>query len=214
MTIKSRVSGEMAQMVTCQLDAGQTVCSDANKYRWKTVNVSIETRLSTPGAKADEPKKSGGFLANAIGAATEVAKRANRRPEPSPFQWFRATGGSGLVGLCRRDAWPGPHRRRSSRARAGSGSERHAFICAEQSVNFDIAYNGLSQGHRSGEGLFLEHFTGEAARSSSPGAARSSRSTPTTTAARSRSTPARWWRSPIRCSSGSSASATSMRRPS
>ena len=42
MTIKNRVSGEFAQMVTCQLDAEQTVYSDANHYRWKTANVTIE----------------------------------------------------------------------------------------------------------------------------------------------------------------------------
>ena len=39
-------------------------------------------------------------------------------------------------------------------------AERHAFICAEHSIAFDIAYNGMMQGRRSGEGVFLEKFSG------------------------------------------------------
>ena len=96
MTIKNRVNGEFAQMITCQLDAEQTVYSDANHYRWKTANVSIETRLTTPGDQAGEQKKSGGFLAGALSAATEVAKRA-LTGQSLAFQWFHAVGGSGLI---------------------------------------------------------------------------------------------------------------------
>jgi len=157
MTIKSKIAGEMAQMVTCQLDAGQTVYSDANKYRWKTVNVGIETRLTTPGGKADEQRKSGGFLAGALGAATEIAKRAVAG-QSLAFQWFSASGGSGLVAFS--GETPGQIRAIELDGSIGWYAERHAFICAEQSVAFDIAYSGLGMGRRSGEGLFLEHFTG------------------------------------------------------
>jgi uncharacterized protein (AIM24 family) len=156
-TIKCRVNGEFAQMVTCQLDPDQSVYSDANHYRWKTTNVSIETRLTTPGGKADEEKKSGGFLAGALSAATEVAKRA-LTGQSLAFQWFSATGGSGLI--CFSGDEPGQIRTIELDGSMGWYAERRAFICAERTVAFDIAYNGLSQGRRSGEGLFLEKFSG------------------------------------------------------
>jgi uncharacterized protein (AIM24 family) len=156
-TIKNRVSGEFAQMITCQLDAEQTVYSDANHYRWKTANVAIETRLTTPGGQADQPKKSGGFLAGALSAATEVAKRA-LTGQSLAFQWFHAAGGSGLISFAG-DA-PGQLRVIELDGSVNWLAERHAFICAESGVAFDIAYNGLNQGRRSGEGVFLEKFSG------------------------------------------------------
>jgi uncharacterized protein (AIM24 family) len=156
-TIKTRVSGEFAQMVTCQIDDGQSVYSDANHYRWKTANVTIETRLSTPGGKADEQKKAGGFLAGALNAATEVAKRAIAG-QSLAFQWFAATGGSGLITFSGDE--PGQIRAIELDGSGGWLAERHAFICAEQTVAFDIAYNGINQGYRGREGLFLEKFTG------------------------------------------------------
>ena len=62
MAITCKVSGEFAQNITCQLDADQSMFADASKFRWKTTNVSIETRLSVPGGEADaanqEAKKS------------------------------------------------------------------------------------------------------------------------------------------------------------
>ena len=156
MTIKNRVNGEFAQMITCQLDAEQTIYSDANHYRWKTANVTIETRLSTPGAKDDAPKKAG-FLAGAISAATDVAKRA-LTGQSLAFQWFSAAGGSGLIAFS--GDQPGQVRVIELDGSGGWLAERRAFICAESGVNFDIAYNGLVQGRRSGEGVFLEKFTG------------------------------------------------------
>jgi uncharacterized protein (AIM24 family) len=144
-------------MVTCQLDAEQTVYSDANHYRWKTANVSIETRLSSPGGQADEPKKSGGFLAGALSAATEVAKRA-LTGQSLAFQWFHANGGSGLISFAGDE--PGQIKVIELDGSVNWLAERHAFICAESGVSFDIAYNGLNQGRRSGEGVFLEKFGG------------------------------------------------------
>jgi uncharacterized protein (AIM24 family) len=52
MTIGCKLSGELAQSVTCQLDEGQCLYADATKFRWKTANVSLETRLSAPGGTA------------------------------------------------------------------------------------------------------------------------------------------------------------------
>lgn len=157
MTVKSRVNGEFAQMVTCQLEAGQSVYSDANHYRWKTTNVTIETRLTTPGGQADEQKKSGGMLAGALHAATEVAKRAVTG-QSLAFQWFSAKDGSGLISFSGNE--PGQVRTIELDGGLSWLAERRAFICAESTVAFDIAYNGLMQGNRSGEGVFLERFSG------------------------------------------------------
>jgi uncharacterized protein (AIM24 family) len=144
-------------MVTCQLDAGQTVYSDANHYRWKTTNVTIETKLSTPKGADEEPKKSGGFLAGALSAATDMAKRA-LTGQSLAFQWFSAAGGSGLITFSGDE--PGQIRVVELDGSATWFAERRSFICAESGIAFDIAYNGLSQGRRSGEGLFLEKFSG------------------------------------------------------
>jgi len=157
MTVKSRISGEFAQMVTCQLDPDQSVYSDANHYRWKTANVTIETRLSTPDGPGEEQKKSGGLLAGALHAATEVAKRA-LTGQSLAFQWFSAKDGSGLI--CFSGDAPGQIRMLELDGSVSWLAERHAFICAENTIAFDIAYNGLRQGFRSGEGLFLERFSG------------------------------------------------------
>ena len=46
--IKHQIKGNANQMVVCQVDPGQTVYCEAGKFLWKTANVSIETRFSTP----------------------------------------------------------------------------------------------------------------------------------------------------------------------
>jgi len=71
MAIKHKIAGELTQMVTCQLDADQTVYANADKFRWKTTNVSIETRLS-----GQTEAKGKGLLAAALATATDVGKRA------------------------------------------------------------------------------------------------------------------------------------------
>ncbi len=101
MTITCKVNGEFAQNITCQLDAGQTMFADATKFRWKTANVTMETRLTTPGGQADQAHqaaKSGGgsFLKAALATATEVGKRM-LSGQSLAFQWFTPSSGSGLV---------------------------------------------------------------------------------------------------------------------
>ncbi len=39
-------------------------------------------------------------------------------------------------------------------------AEKDAFVCAESSVDFDIAFQGWKSGRRGGEGFVLERFTG------------------------------------------------------
>jgi uncharacterized protein (AIM24 family) len=162
MAIASKITGEFAQNITCQLDAGQTIYADATKFRWKTTNVSIETRLTTPGGRADTAnqqgqKSGGGFLKAALATATEVGKRA-LSGQSLAFQWFTPAGGSGLVGFA--GELPGQVRIIELDDSAGWRAESRAFICAEASVNYDIDFAGFTMGRRSREGLIFEHFTG------------------------------------------------------
>jgi uncharacterized protein (AIM24 family) len=161
MTIASKVSGEFAQIITCQLDEGQTMFADASKFRWKTANVTLETRLTTPGGKADQAhqdsKQGGSFLKAALATATEVAKRA-MSGQSLAFQWFTPTGGSGLVGFS--GDQPGQVKILELDGSTGWTAESRAFICAEASVNYDINFAGLALGYRAKDGYIFEDFTG------------------------------------------------------
>jgi uncharacterized protein (AIM24 family) len=156
MTVTHKLSGEYAQLVTCQVAPDQEVYSDATKFRWKTTNVAIETRLSTPGGAADQARQKGGsgFLATAI----EVGKRA-LSGQSLAFQWFRPSGGSGLVGFSGEQ--PGQIRVLELDGTAGWYAESRGFVCAEGTINFDIDFTGLMLGVRSREGFILEHFRGD-----------------------------------------------------
>ena len=161
MTMTCKVTGEFAQIVTCQLDADQTMFADASKFRWKTTNVNLETRLSVPGGKADnanqQAKQGGGFLKAAVATATEMGKRA-LSGQSLAFQWFTPSGGSGLVGLA--GEVPGQVRVIELDGTSGWRAESRAFICAEGGVNFDIDFAGLALGRRAKDGFIFEHFTG------------------------------------------------------
>lgn len=158
MTLTNKLSGEFAQFVTCQLEPDQAVFSDATKFRWKTTNVSIETRLTTPGGAADQARqKGGGLLAGALATAVEVGKRA-LTGQSYAFQWFRSTGGSGLVAFSGEQ--PGQIRVLELDGSAGWYAESRAFVCAESSISYDIDFTGLMMGVRAREGFILEHFRG------------------------------------------------------
>jgi uncharacterized protein (AIM24 family) len=161
MTITTKVSGEFAQIITCQLDEGQTMFADASKFRWKTANVTLETRLTTPGGKADQAhqdsKQGGSFLKAALATATEVAKRA-MSGQSLAFQWFTPTGGSGLVGFS--GDQPGQVKIVELDGSIGWTAESRAFICAESSVNYDINFAGLALGYRAKDGYIFENFKG------------------------------------------------------
>jgi len=70
--------------------------ADATKFRWKTTNVTLETRLSTPGGAADTANKSGGggILNDRDGGWQTDADRPESR-----LPMVHTRGGSGLVGF-------------------------------------------------------------------------------------------------------------------
>jgi len=157
MSVKVKVAGEFAQAVTCQLDPEQSLYADAGKFRWKTTNVAIETRLTTPGGAAEGARKSGGLLGAALATATEVGKRA-LAGDSLAFQWFRPAGGAGLVSFA--GETPGQVRVLELDGSAGWTVQRGAFLFAEGGVDFDIAFSGLRTGIRGGDGFVLQHFSG------------------------------------------------------
>jgi uncharacterized protein (AIM24 family) len=157
MSVKHKIAGELAQSITCQLDPEQAVYAEAGTFRWKTANVSIETRLRSPKAAAAQAQKGGGLLGAALATATEVGKRA-LAGDSLAFQWFRPSGGSGLVSFAGELA--GQVRVLELGNGGGWYVQRGAFVCAEDGVDFDIAFSGLRSGARGGEGFVLQHFTG------------------------------------------------------
>ena len=154
MTLAHKLVGNAMQMAVCQLAEGQTVYCEAGKFLWKTTNVGVETRLSRPtGAAAGAAAAAGGFLAKAL----DVGKRV-LAGESLAFQYYSAYGGTGLVSFA--GVLPGEMRALELDGARGWYAEKDAFVAAEASVNFDIAFSGLRSGIKGGEGFVLEKFTG------------------------------------------------------
>ena len=153
MTITTKIMGNAMQLAVCQLGDGQALYAEAGKFLWKTVNVGIETRISTPSQGPGNGGGGGGLLNMAIGAGKRMLAG-----ESLAFQYFTSAGGSGLVSLA--GTLPGEMRVIELDGNKGWFAEKDAFVAAESSVNFDIAFSGLRSGMRGGEGFVLEQFTG------------------------------------------------------
>lgn len=151
MTLSHQIAGTTMQLAICQLNDGQTVYSEAGKFLWKTVNVSMETRLTKP--NQDGGGGAGGLFAKAM----DVGKRA-LAGESLALQYFRSTGGEGVVSFA--GVIPGEMRALELDGTRGWYAEKDAFVAAETTVDLDIAFTGLRSGVRGGEGFILEKFTG------------------------------------------------------
>lgn len=154
--IKNQIKGTVNQMVVCQIDQDQTVYCEAGKFLWKTANVALETRFTTPGK--EEENKGKGMMAKALSTAVEVGKR-QLAGESLAFQYFTPSGGSGLVAFA--GTLPGEMRELQLDGSKTWFAEKDAFVAAESSINFDIQWAGFTAGRRGGEGFVLEKFTGE-----------------------------------------------------
>jgi uncharacterized protein (AIM24 family) len=158
MTLAHKLVGNAMQMAVCQLADGQTVYCEAGKFLWKTTNVAMETRLTRPvgnpgGGSGGAAAAAGGFLQKAL----DVGKRV-LAGESLAFQYYTAHNGSGLVTFA--GVLPGEMRALELDGTRGWYAEKDAFVAAESSVNFDIAFSGLRTGIKGGEGFVLEKFTG------------------------------------------------------
>jgi uncharacterized protein (AIM24 family) len=151
MAITTKVMGNAMQLAVCQLEQGQTLYAEAGKFLWKTVNVGVETRINAPSAGG---QPGGGGL---LGSVMNAGKRM-LAGESLAFQYFSCTGGTGLIGLA--GTLPGEMRVIELDGSKGWFAEKDAFVAAEASVDFDIAFSGLRTGFKGGEGFVLEKFTG------------------------------------------------------
>jgi len=151
MTVSHKIVGNAMQLVVCQVAEGQTIFADAGKFLWKTVNVGMQTRMSSPTSAG--PSGAAGLLNKAVGVGKRVMAG-----ETLAFQYFTASGGTGLVSLA--GTLPGEVRALELDGTVGWFTEKDSLVGAEASVNFDIAFSGLRQGLRGGEGFVLERFTG------------------------------------------------------
>jgi uncharacterized protein (AIM24 family) len=153
------------QMAVCTLQPGQTVYCEAGKFLFKSADVRMETRLTTPssatGAPGGRPGGPGGGFGGGLGGGllgglVQAGKRM-LAGESVAFQYFSTPGGDGLLAFA--GVLPG-----EMRALELSGqtwfAEKDAFVAAEAGVDFDIAFSGLRSGLSGGEGFVLEKFTG------------------------------------------------------
>ena len=153
--IKNEIKGTVNQMAVCQIDPGQTVYCEAGKFLWKTANVGLETRFTTP--DQEEANKGKGLLSKAMSTAVEVGKR-QLAGESLAFQYFTPQGGSGLVAFA--GTLPGEMREIVLDGTKVWTVEKDAFVAAESTIKFDIQFAGFTAGRRGGEGFVLEKFSG------------------------------------------------------
>ena len=168
MALQLQIVGNAMQMAVVQLQPGQTVYSEAGKFLFKTTNVSMDTRLTSPtgggqgfpgqqGQGQGQQGGMGGLLRQAMGTAMQVGQRM-LAGESVAFQYFTAQGSEGTLGFA--GHIPGEMRALELDGSRAWLAEKDAFIAAESGVDFGIAFSGLRAGMRGGEGFVLEKFTG------------------------------------------------------
>lgn len=152
------------QMAVVNLSPGQTVYCEAGKFLFKTTNVTMETRLGgSPGGGQQQGGGGsggggmGGMLRQAMGTAMQVGQRA-LAGESLAFQYFTSQGGEGTVGFA--GVLPGEMRALELDGTRAWFAEKDAFVAAESTVQFGIAFQGGRTGMSGGEGFVLEKFTG------------------------------------------------------
>ena len=149
--LEHQVVGNAMQMVVCTLQPGQVLYAEAGKFLFRSGDVVMETKLSQPTSQPG-----GGGFGGLLRGAVEAGKRM-AAGESFAFQHFSTRGGDGLVGL----AGVLPGEMRAIEVEAGSTwlAEKDAFVGAEGSVRFDVAFAGVRTGLSGGEGFVLEKFT-------------------------------------------------------
>ena len=164
-TLQQEIVGNAMQMAVVSLQPGQTVYCEAGKFLFKTTNVTMETRLGGPsggGGQQAQPGGSGsggmgGLLRQAMGTAMQAGQRA-LAGESLAFQYFTTQGGEGTVGFA--GVLPGEMRALELDGTRAWFAEKDAFVAAESTVDFGIAFQGGRTGRSGGEGFVLEKFTG------------------------------------------------------
>ena len=157
MSLDLDLVGNAMQMAICRLAPGQTAFCEAGKFLFCTSGLTPETRLSKPPTGATG-EGAGGMLSGLMRTAVDAGKR-KLAGESLAFQYFTNKGSQTEV-LAFAGVLPGEMRALELDGSRGWFAEKDAFVAAESTVNFDIAFSGLRQGVLGGEGFILERFSG------------------------------------------------------
>ncbi len=136
------IQGDNLQVVRIRLQPGQEIYAEAGKMVYKTANVTWESRMS----------------GQSLGEKLWGALKRKLMGESLFWTYFRAQG-VGEVGFA--GTYPG--RIQAFELRAGESIlvQRDAFLCAQASVQLDIAFvKRIGAGLLGGEGFILEKLTG------------------------------------------------------
>ncbi len=139
-----RIEGDNLQIVRVTLRPGEEIYAEAGKMVYKTFNISMETKMAG--------ESLGGKLLGAL----------KRKVAGESFftTHFTSSEGIGEVGF----AGDFPGRLEAIDVSGGKNflAQRDAFICAQQSVEFSIAFQKrIGAGLFGGEGFILEKFSGD-----------------------------------------------------
>ena len=137
------VEGDNLQVARIKLQPGQELYAEAGKMVYKTPNVAWQTRMS----------------GESLGQKLMGVLKRTVAGESLFLTYFRTVNGQGEVGF----AGNYPGRLEPIKLEPGQSVmvQRDGFICAETSVQFNIAFTKrLGAGFFGGEGFILERFTG------------------------------------------------------
>ncbi len=137
------VEGNNLQVARIKLKPGQELYAEAGKMVYKTANVDWQTRMS----------------GETLGQKLMGVLRRTVTGESLFFTYFRTMNGEGEVGFA--GDYPGKLQPFDLKAGQSVLVQRESFICAEASVQFNIAFTKrLGVGFFGGEGFILEKLTG------------------------------------------------------
>lgn len=139
-----RIEGDNLQVVRINLHPGEEIYAEAGKMVYKTFNISMETKMIGEGLSG-----------KLIGALKR--KVAGESLFTTHFTSEKGTGEVGFAG-----DFPGRIEAIPLSGGKAFLAQRDAFICAQKSVEFSIAFQKkVGAGLFGGEGFILEKFSGE-----------------------------------------------------
>ncbi len=137
------IQGDNLQVVRIRLKPGQEVYAEAGKMVYKFPSIQWETRMT----------------GDTLGAKLWGALKRKMMGESLFLTYFRATNSEGEVGFA--GSYPGRIEVFNLAAGQAILAQRDSFICAQTSVQLNIAFvKKLGAGIFGGEGFILEKLTG------------------------------------------------------
>jgi uncharacterized protein (TIGR00266 family) len=138
-----KIEGDNLQIVRITLNPGEEIYAEAGKMVYKTFNINMETKMVGEGL--------GGKLLGAL-----KRKVAGESLFTTHFTSAKGLGEAGFAG-----DFPGRIEAIQVSDNRTFLAQRDAFICAQDSVEFSIAFQKkIGAGFFGGEGFILEKFSG------------------------------------------------------